>query len=99
MEHILDVFRPRSREFAMPGGRKISVFDGERLNALEDLFDGTWLIFAARYPFRDIGRDESLRQTLRLKLFIHAENFGLENLDAAQQLGLESMSREFDEAG
>ena len=77
--------------------RKISVFDAESMRILENLSDATWLIFEARHPFRDIKRDDNLRQSLRLKLFIQAENSGLENLDAIQQFVLEAMSRESDQ--
>lgn len=91
-------FTAFEREFVMPVvRRKISAFDAETLKVLENLSDATWLIFEARHPFRDIKRDDSLRQSLRLKLFIHAENSGFENLDAIQQFVLESMSRESDQ--
>jgi hypothetical protein len=80
---------------AVPGRRKIRVFDAETLKVLESLADATWLIFEAQHPFRNAANDDSVRQVLRLKLFIRAENHGLENLDVIQQEVLEAMSREF----
>jgi hypothetical protein len=57
-------------------------------------FVATWLIFEARHPFRNPANDDSRRQVLRLKLFIRAENHGLEQLDLIQQQLLEDLSRE-----
>ena len=74
--------------------RKIPAFDSISLKVLETLSDATWLIFEARHPFRNVERDARLREALRLKLFIHAENHGLENLDKIQREVLEAMSRE-----
>ena len=60
------------------GGRKIP-FDPASLKVLEDLSEATWLIFESRHPFRDVASDDRLREVLRLKLFIRAENHGLAN--------------------
>jgi hypothetical protein len=73
---------------------KIRAFDAGSLKILEGLCETTWLIFEARHPFRDTSKDDERRSQLRLKLFIHAENFGLEELAAGQRLVLETMSRE-----
>jgi hypothetical protein len=73
---------------------KVRVFDAGSLKVLEELCEATWLIFEARHPFRDVSRDDERRSQIRLKLFIHAENCGLEELAAAQRLVLETMSRE-----
>lgn len=75
------------------GGRKIP-FDPASLKVLEDLSEATWLIFESRHPFRDVASDDRLREVLRLKLFIRAENHGLANLDEIQREVLETMSRE-----
>jgi len=78
------------------GRRKIPVFDAESLKVLETLSESTWSIFEARHPFRDAAKDDALRQQLRLRLFIHVENCGFDNLDDAQTLVLQSMAREAD---
>jgi hypothetical protein len=78
------------------GRRRIPAFDAESLKILETLSDSTWSIFELRHPFRDTTKDDVLRRMLRLKLFIHAENCGLEDLDDAQTVVLQSMSRELE---
>ena len=69
-------------------------FDAAGLRVLEELVDSTWGIFQARYPFRNLQRDEHLREQLRRKLFLLAENEGLANLDQLQTLALQVVSQE-----
>jgi len=73
--------------------RKITAFDAASLAVLESLCDSTWVIFEATHPYRDIGHDDDLRDHLRLKVFILAESFGLDNLDTLQRTVLEALSR------
>ena len=76
--------------------RKIPAFDAASLAILEHLCDSTWHIFEATHPFRDFKHDEDLKDHLRLKLFILAENSGLDDLDALQRCALEALSRTTD---
>jgi hypothetical protein len=53
------------------------VFDAASLRVLEELYDSTWQILQAQHPFRDVTKDIDLRDQLRRKLFILAEQFDL----------------------
>jgi hypothetical protein len=68
-------------------------YDSDRLSLLEHVFDSTWEIIQARYPFRDLNYDRHFRAELGRKLFILASNGGLNNLDQLQRAALESMPR------
>jgi hypothetical protein len=72
---------------------KKSSFDAESLRVLEDLFDVTWTIVQARHPFRDLERDPALQNDLRRRLFILAENAGLNDLDQIQRSALQTISQ------
>jgi hypothetical protein len=72
---------------------KIPAFDATSLRVLEDLCESTWNIVQARHPFRDRDQDNELRRQLRLKVFILAENSGLDDLDALQRSALEAFSQ------
>ncbi len=69
------------------------VFDAAALRTLEEIFDSTWAIVQARHPFRDLAKDNELREQVRRKLFLVAETAGRDDLDALQQAVLESASR------
>jgi hypothetical protein len=69
-------------------------FDAAGLRVLDELVDSSWAIFQARYPFRNLERDEHLQEELRRKLFLLAENHGLKNLDQLQTLALQAISQE-----
>jgi hypothetical protein len=60
---------------------------------LEDLFDVTWAIVQARHPFRDLECDPALQDELRRRLFILAENAGLNDLDQIQRSALQAISQ------
>jgi hypothetical protein len=81
----------------MPSRRKITAFDAASLAVLESLCDSTWAIFEATHPFRDTDHDDDLRDHLRLKVFILAESFGLDDLDTLQKTVLEALSRSNDQ--
>ena len=69
-------------------------FDAAGLRVLEELVDSTWAIFEARYPFRNLERDEHLQEELRRKLFLLAESRGLTDLDQIQTSALQAISQE-----
>lgn len=71
-------------------------FNPEALAILERLCESTWHIFELQHPFRDRQADDDLRQKLRLKLFIRAEQSGLGDLDELQQTTLKALSRFID---
>jgi hypothetical protein len=52
---------------------------------LETLCDSTWAIFEATHPFGDAHHDDDLKDHLRLKVFILAESFGLDDLDTCKE--------------
>jgi hypothetical protein len=92
------VLEPRCIELVdYPGSpvkpRKPS-FDAAGLRVLEELVDSTWAIFEARYPFRNLERDEHLQEELRRKLFLLAESRGLTDLDQIQTSALQAISLE-----
>ena len=76
--------------------RRRHVFDAASLRTLEELYDSTWEILQAQHPFRDVTKDIDFRDRLRRKLFILAEHFDLNDLDALQRSALEQFSRGFD---
>ena len=47
----------------------------------------------ARHPFRDLKQDPELQEDLRRRLFILAENFGLNDLDHIQRSALRTISK------
>jgi hypothetical protein len=65
-------------------------YDSARLDLLERVFESTWSIFQARYPFRDLNNDRYYRAELGRKLFILASCSGLTKLDQLQKSVLES---------
>ena len=76
----------------MASGKRLA-FDAAALQLLEDLCELTWAIVEAQHPFRDTTKDDDLRNQLRRKIFILAENSDLTDLDQLQQSALEAFSR------
>jgi hypothetical protein len=76
--------------------RKLRVFDAAALRVLEELCESTLAIIQAQHPFRDLSKDDDLRDRLRRSLFILAENSDLMDLDALQRSALEQFSRGLD---
>jgi len=72
---------------------KKASFDAESLRVLEELCEATWAIVVARHPFRDLKQDPELQEDLRRRLFILAENFGLNDLDHIQRSALRTISK------
>jgi hypothetical protein len=72
------------------------VFDAAALRVLEELCESTLAIIQAQHPFRDLSKDDDLRDRLRRSLFILAENSDLTDLDALQRSALEQFSRGLD---
>lgn len=80
----------------MPTTPRKTVFDAAALSTLDELFDSTWDIVEARYPFRDMSKDAELKAELKRALFAAAEASGLDNLDALQRSVLQTAMRRTD---
>lgn len=70
-------------------------YTSKELDHLEWAFDSVWAIVQMRYPFRDKAKDETLKGTLRRKLFALA-CIGVQDDEALAALLLNSIPSSYD---
>jgi hypothetical protein len=70
-------------------------YTSKELDRLQWAFDSVWAVVQKRYPCRDKAKDETLKDTLRRKLFAFA-SVGIRDDEALAAFLLNSIPRSYD---